>query len=106
MIYELRIYDIHPGKMQAILDRFKDHVIGLFTKHNMKIVQFWEDLDETNNRLYYLVEHTDMETRNLHYDRFRNDPEWLEVRWLSELDGPLVKKQESIYMKTTALIEN
>ncbi|MFD2614437.1 NIPSNAP family protein [Paenibacillus gansuensis] len=106
MIYELRIYDINPGKMKVILDRFRDHVIELFNKHNMNITLFWEDLDDSSNRLYYIVEHASMEARNLNYDRFRNDPEWIEVRRLSELDGPLVQKQESIFMKNVPFFKN
>ncbi|OBZ17688.1 NIPSNAP family protein [Bacillus sp. FJAT-26390] len=99
MLYELRIYDVNPGKMKVIQDRFKDHVIQLFMNHGMKITHFWEDADDANNRLYYVVEHANMETRNLNYNRFRNDPEWMEVKRISELDGPLVNKQESIFMK-------
>ncbi|MGO4546402.1 NIPSNAP family protein [Paenibacillus sp. 2TAB23] len=106
MLYELRIYDVHPGKMKAIQDRFRDHVIPLFMNHGMKVLRFWEDADEANNRLYYVVEHANMEMRNLNYDRFRSDPEWIEVRRISELDGPLVLKQESVFMKNTDFFEN
>ncbi|WP_270884169.1 NIPSNAP family protein [Paenibacillus aestuarii] len=102
----MRIYDMHPGKMSAIKDRFRDHVIQLFIKHEMKITDFWEDLDEANNRLYYLVEHADLETRNLNYEQFRGDPEWIELKRMTEQDGPLVKKQESIFMKQAAFFNH
>ncbi|MFF2015284.1 NIPSNAP family protein [Paenibacillus sp. NPDC058177] len=106
MLYELRIYHINPGKMKAIQDRFKDHVIQLFMKHNMKITHFWEDSDEGNNRLYYIVEHENIEMRNHNYDSFRNDPEWIEVKRISELDGALINKQESIFMKNVSFFNN
>lgn len=106
MLYELRIYHMNPGKMPIIKDRFKDHVITLFAKHDMKITHFWEDVDEASNRLYYVVEHANMEMRNLNYDRFRSDPEWIEIKRVSELDGPLVNKQESIFMKDVAFFQN
>ncbi len=32
MIYELRIYDIHPGKMQAINDRFAHFTLSIGKK--------------------------------------------------------------------------
>jgi hypothetical protein len=97
---------MNPGKMQAIQDRFKDHVIDLFMKHSMKVKLFWEDYDEAKNRLYYVVEHANMELRNLNYDRFHNDPEWIELKRITELDGPLVNKQESIFMKNVSFFEN
>ncbi|MFC4807862.1 NIPSNAP family protein [Paenibacillus sp. GCM10023250] len=102
MLYELRIYDVMPGKMPALLDRFRDSAIGLFEKHGMTITQFWQDADEARNRLYYVVEHPDMEARNANYERFRSDPEWLEVRRASELGGPLIQKQESLFMHQAA----
>jgi len=105
MLQELRIYDVNPGKMKVIQDRFRDHVIQLFMNHDMKITHFWEDA-EANNRLYYVVEHANMEMRNLNYNRFRNDPVWIEVKRISELDGPLVNKQESIFMEDTAFFQN
>ncbi|WP_219834210.1 NIPSNAP family protein [Paenibacillus sp. R14(2021)] len=105
MLYELRIYDVHPGKMQTIRDRFRDHVIALFAKHDMRITLFWEDAEEVNNRLYYVVEHDDMDARNLNYERFRADPEWIEVKRVSEQGGPIVKKQESIFMKNAAFFQ-
>ena len=40
-----------------------------------------------------------MATRNLNYDRFRNDPEWIKVKRVSKIDGPIVWKQESFYAK-------
>ncbi|NBD23724.1 NIPSNAP family protein [Paenibacillus glycinis] len=105
MLYELRMYDIVPGRMPAILDRFRDDTIKLFAKHDMKVTQFWIDADEASNRLYYLVEHADMDARNLNYERFRADPEWLEVRRVSEQDGPLVDKQESVFMKNAPFFQ-
>ncbi|TFE22711.1 NIPSNAP family protein [Cohnella luojiensis] len=106
MLYELRIYDVNPGKMKVIQERFRDHVIQLFMKHGMIVTHFWEDLNEANNRLYYIFEHANMEMRNLNYDRFRNDPEWIELKRITELDGPLVNKQESLFMKNVAFFEN
>ncbi|KRF13401.1 NIPSNAP family protein [Paenibacillus sp. Soil787] len=106
MLYELRIYDVNPGKMKVIQDRFRDHVIQLFMNHDMKVTHFWEDSEDANNRLYYVVEHDNMEMRNLNYEHFRNDPEWIEVKRISELDGPLVKKQESIFMKNASFFDN
>ena len=37
MIYELRTYQVVPGKMQNLNDRFKNITLPLFEKHNMKV---------------------------------------------------------------------
>ena len=38
MIYELRIYTAMPGKMPALLTRFRDHTCEIFERHGMKNV--------------------------------------------------------------------
>lgn len=98
MIYELRIYHIHQGKMEDIHKRFKDVTFGLFEKHGMKVVDFWEDSEE-GNKIYYIMEHESMEDRNKNFDSFRNDPEWIEAKEKSEEQGPIVAKLENYFMK-------
>ena len=98
MIYELRIYHIYPGKMVDIHKRFKDVTMNLFRKHDMDVVDFWED-SEGSNRLYYIMEHSDLGVRNRNFDAFVNDLEWIEAKRLSELNGPIVEKVENFFMK-------
>ncbi|MFD0670848.1 NIPSNAP family protein [Cohnella sp. GCM10027633] len=101
------MYDVSPGKMEAILERFDKHVVALFAKHGMTIKHFWVDANDAANRLYYVVEHSDMETRNANYERFRADPEWIQAKQLSELDGPpLTWHQESIFMRKATFFNN
>jgi hypothetical protein len=97
MLFELRIYHMYPGKMADIHKRFSQHTIKLFEKHDMKTVDFWED-SEGNLKIYYILEHVDKETRDKSFEAFVNDPEWLEVKRLSELDGPIVERIESYFM--------
>lgn len=97
MLYELRIYYIYPGKMEDIHKRFSTITLDLFKKHGMDTVDFWEDA-EGKNVIYYILEHEDMESRNLNFDAFKNDPDWIEAKRLSELSGPIVEKVESTFM--------
>ncbi|MBP1154998.1 MULTISPECIES: NIPSNAP family protein [unclassified Paenibacillus] len=99
MIYELRIYHIHPGKMQAINNRFSNFTLGIFAKHGMRVADFWEDISAENNRLYYVLEFDDMEARDAAFKAFQSDPEWQKVKSESEKDGPIVEKLESIFLK-------
>ncbi|MCM3628337.1 NIPSNAP family protein [Paenibacillus glycanilyticus] len=98
MLYELRIYDVVPGQMQALLDRFQYHTIRLFAEHDMKITDFWVDADESANRLYYIVEHRDLASRESNFKHFMEDPEWLALVEKTEANGPLHEKIEVIYL--------
>jgi len=99
MLYELRIYYMHPGKMKAINDRFANFTLNIFAKHGMEVTEFWEDLDTEQNRLYYLMEFPDRADRDAKFEAFRNDPEWNKARDESEVDGLIVEKVESVFLK-------
>jgi len=98
MIYELRIYHIYPNRMEAIQDRFKNHTIRLFEKHGLKMLDFWEDVVD-GDKIFYILEHNDIESRNANFKSFKSDPKWEEVKIASELNGPIVEKIEGYFMK-------
>lgn len=97
MIYELRAYYIHPGKMEDIHKRFSTLTLDLFKKYGMNTMDFWEDA-EGKNVIYYILEHKDMETRNQSFIDFQDDPKWVEGKRLSELNGPIVDKIDVTFM--------
>ncbi len=98
MIYELRIYYIHPGRMENIHKRFSEVTLELFKKHNIRTVDFWEDA-EAKNIIYYLLEHDDMDARNKNFKSFGSDPDWIKAKELSQRDGPIVERTENFFMK-------
>lgn len=104
MIYELRVYTIYPGKMEDIHKRFREKTLNLFKKQGMEVIDFWEDI-EGRNKLYYVMEHPDIDTRNRNFEAFLNDPEWIETRDLSELNGPIVEKVDYFFMKRVPYIK-
>ena len=46
-VYELRLYHVKAGKMDALKSRFGDHTDALFARHNMKSVGYWSPLRRT-----------------------------------------------------------
>lgn len=97
MLYELRVYTMHEGKMEAILSRFSEHTLGIFERLGIQVYDFW--IDQTGlPKLYYVTEYKDMEERQRLWGAFRQDPEWLEVKRKSEESGPIVEKIEEIFM--------
>ncbi|QHT58950.1 NIPSNAP family protein [Paenibacillus lycopersici] len=98
-MFELRIYTIHEGRMNAIRDRFADHTLGIFERLGMKVVDFWIDA-AGQPKLYYLMAYADIAERQRLWERFRQDPEWMEAKRQSEADGgPIVAKVEEYFME-------
>jgi hypothetical protein len=97
MLYELRIYTMHPERLDAIQDRFSKHTLGIFQRLGMKVYDFWVDANN-EPKLYYIMEFRDMDERNTRWDTFKHDSEWIEVKSKSEESGPIVKGIEEIFM--------
>jgi hypothetical protein len=102
VIYEWRMYDTHPGKLSALLERFRKGEMKLFEKHGMKIVGFWTNLiGGESGVLYYMVGYKDLADREKCWQGFRTDPEWHKMREESRREGPLVSKVRNMLLKPT-----
>jgi hypothetical protein len=102
-VYELRIYHVMPGKLDALLARFRDHTMKLFELHGMKNVAYWTPVDEPQkgNTLIYILQHSSRAAADASWKAFREDPEWKSVSAKSEENGKLVEKIDSTYMSLT-----
>src|SRR5437773_10368595 len=58
-VYELRLYHVKEGKMDALIARFGDHTDAIFKRHNMKSIAYWrpEDAPNSQNVFVYILEH-------------------------------------------------
>src|SRR5438552_14499789 len=90
-VYELRLYHVNPGKMDALKARFGDHTDGIFKRHNMKSIGYWqpEDTPSSQNLFVYILEHPGREGAKKNWDAFHEDPEWNKVKAESEKNEPL-----------------
>ena len=99
-VYELRMYHVHDGKMDALKARFGDHTDALFKKHNMKSVGYWvpEDAPASQNLFIYILEHPSRAEAEKNWAAFQADPQWQKVKADSEKNGPLVDKIDHYFM--------
>jgi hypothetical protein len=101
-VYELRTYHVLPGRMPAMLKRFRDHTTKLFEKHGMENVGYWTpEGKEAETKLIYLLAHDNKEAATKSWQGFRDDPDWHKVRDASEKDGKIVERVESVYLNPT-----
>ncbi len=98
MSFELRIYVANPGKINALLSRFRDHTDKLFAKHGMESLGYWISEKEPNTLIYVLNHKGDSD---VNWKAFIEDPDWISARNASEIDGPLVASIESHFMGPT-----
>lgn len=103
MIYELRVYEAMPGKLPALNARFSEHTLGFFERHGITPVGFWTTyIGPSTLTLTYMLAWSDLAERQLRWDAFMADPEWLAARAESERDGALTQRVESQILSPTA----
>jgi len=102
-VYELRVYHVVPGKLDALLARFRDHTMKLFERHGMKNVAYWTPVDEPQKgvTLIYILQHPSRVAATANWKSFQDDPEWKTVKAKSEESGKLVEKVDSTFMSLT-----
>jgi hypothetical protein len=109
-VFELRTYTTVPGKLPALLDRFRNHTTKLFAKHGMTNFYYWQltpGQPDTDNTFIYLLAHDSAEAGAASFAAFRADPEWIAAKKASEdaAGGSLTIPQpdgvKSLYLKAT-----
>ncbi|HWD24166.1 MAG TPA: NIPSNAP family protein [Acidimicrobiales bacterium] len=102
--FELRTYRSAPGKLEALLSRFRDHTVALFAEHGLGVLGFWTaaDVDDpTTGTLVYICFFDSREAAQKAWGAFRIDPRWIAAYQESEVDGKLTTSIESLFMKPT-----
>jgi hypothetical protein len=102
-VYELRMYHVNEGKMDALVARFGNHTDALFKRHNIKSIGYWvpEDAPHSQNLFIYVLEHPSREEAKKNWQAFHDDPEWKKVKADSETQGPLTNQIDSYFMDPT-----
>ncbi|MDZ7898941.1 MAG: NIPSNAP family protein [Arcicella sp.] len=105
-LYELRTYYSPEGKLENLMNRFKQHTLALFYKHNMRVEGFWIPLENKENKLVYLMSYPSREARDKSWKEFSNDKDWVKAKAESVKDGEIVAKVENVFLKTTDFSPN
>lgn len=99
--FELRTYYAAPGKLEALLARFRDHTTAIFASHGMVNIGYRVPLTNSENKLVYLLAYPSRDARERAWKEFWADPLWQTVAKESEKEGKLVEKAESVFLAPT-----
>jgi hypothetical protein len=102
-VFEIRTYYTHPGRLDALHKRFREHTMRIFANHGMTNIGYWapQDAPAHDNTLIYVIAHASREQAKENWKAFGSDPEWKKVAAESEKDGKIVEKVESVFMDAT-----
>jgi len=103
MFYELRKYDVMPGKLPALLDRFGSFTTKKWPEYGVRLVGFWTpEMGGVNNQVIYILAWESFEERLKNFGTWQADPERARVWEETERDGPLVRRVNNLLMQPTA----
>ena len=100
-VFEMRTYFAAPGKLDELHARFRDHTTKLFEKHGIANIGYWVPIENTDNKLVYVVAHASREAGAAAWKEFGADPDWKSAQAASEANGKLVAKVEKVFMSAT-----
>lgn len=98
MIYELKKYQAHPGKAQALKERFERVTLPLFERAGIQVLYCFEEPAEPE-AFYYLTVFPDEAAREAAWQAFGADPEWQRAKAATEQDGPLLASQSTTVLR-------
>lgn len=102
MIYELRIYEVVPGRLPDLNRRFETITLKIFERLGIKQAGFWTADVGTSNELTYLLAWESMAEREEKWAKFQADPEWNEKRAKTEENGAIVARVRNSFLRPTA----
>jgi hypothetical protein len=107
MIYEYREYNVAPGRMDELQERFKKHTLRLFKRHGIKPVLFCAPYSEgTGSEFHYIVMFDDLVHMQVAWDKFMRDPERQRIWEESNAKGQLVLNIRSVTLTAIVFEEN
>ena len=106
MLYELRKYEVMPGKMPTLLNRFGSFTVQKWQEYGFHLVGFWTPgFGGPNNQLVYIWGWESYEERTAKVGAWRASPERIKKWEETEKDGPLVRRVNNMLMEPTAFCQ-
>ena len=101
-VYELRTYHCHPGKLDDLHARFRDHTNYLFVRHGMTLIGYWTpDGEGAEDTLVYIIAHESREQAKKNWAAFASDPDWQKAAAASKKNGPILTGVDKMFLNPT-----
>ena len=100
-VFEMRTNYTNPGKLDALHARFRDHTKALFEKHGITNIGYWTPIENPDGKLIYVLAYPSREARDVSWNEFSQDPDWVKALTASEVDGKLVARVDQLYLSAT-----
>ena len=105
MLYELRIYKIAKGQIDAVLNLFEQTNLNNFERVGTEVCGMWTSVDDNNN-FYYLLKFDDEADKEAKWEAFYASEDWqADIGKFQEL-GEVILQYDSYLMESVPFFEN
>lgn len=105
MIYELKKYTAHQGKYDALTSRFSVKTLPIFQRLGIEVTNCWTSPKEANV-FFYLTRFAADEDRVAAWEAFAADEEWRQVKFQTEVEGPLLAEQTAVLLTSAEFFQH
>lgn len=103
MVFELRLYQVAPGRMPDVHGRFQHHLPKLFERHAIDVVGRWTAVAGPDAPLFvYLMAYADLAQRERAWAGFYGDEEWLRIRAQTNAGSEMVERYTLMFLRASA----
>lgn len=103
-VFDLRIYSVLPGRLDAFRNRWRDHAVPIYRRHGLSSVGWWvaesKDVDG-NDQFICLLAGESAEAIQKSINDFHRDPEWIRVERETEATGKLRSSVKAYKLRAT-----
>ena len=99
-VFELRVYTIHEGKLDAFTGVVRDTATKLYAKHGMAAQGFFVPTQNKDSMFYSLLAHANMAARTATWAALRADPDGVAMLDKLKADKVVAKAQEIFLTET------
>lgn len=98
--YELRLYQVEPGRMPDMASRWQGGLATLFNRHGVSALGAWQAVTGPALPLFvYLMHWPELATRQRAWAGFYGDPEWADVRERTNAGSELVERYDLNFLQ-------
>ena len=101
-VFDLRIYSVLPGKLDAFRDRWRDHAVPIYERHGLHSLGWWvaENKDaDGHDQFVCLLAGKRVEAIQKSIGEFHQDADWQGVERETERDGKLRSGVEAFKLR-------
>ncbi len=102
-VFDLRIYSVLPGKLDAFRNRWRDFGVPIYEQHGMHSIGWWDSEKKDpdgNDQFIVLLAGQSLDAIQKSISDFHKDADWQRVEKETEKDGKLRGGVEAFKLKT------